>query len=145
MITQPKNNKNKLDTKFGTYLTYNRISKYEQNFETMLEERIKHLISNFQITDENLISQMKSNYNITEDQIKYHIDQVRNKIAFYKKRGSRQLKKIETLPTFKTPGVRVSIQGKKLQLYIFRMFGVRNEFQLNRIINFINILLYLYV
>jgi hypothetical protein len=149
IISQPKKRKGgKYATeggKFGTYLNYNRISKYEQNFETKIEQRINDLLNNYQITEEKLVEIVSGNFNITDEKTRFHIEQAQKKNTFYRKRGGKELKKLESLPTFKIPGIKVDIQGKKQKSYIFRMFGVRSEFQLFRIISFVNILIYLYV
>ena len=69
------------------------------------------------------------------------------------KSGSKQdnftkeeiLKKLESLPKYKSPGIGIDIQGKQRDKYKIRVSGARNKEQLDRIIGFMNILIFLYL
>lgn len=144
----PKRKGDKYSTsagKYGTYLTYKRISKYEQNQVLLIEKKIRELVSNYGISEDKLVKEISKRFNITEEDALYHIEQVKKKKNFFQKRGAKQLRNLAELSVFKTPGINIQIQGKRQQLYKFRMNGVPSELQLFRIIDFINILLYLYV
>ena len=60
-----------------------------------------------------------------------------------KKKFKKQLK-MDKLPKLKTPGIRVDIQGKSPENYKIRINGAREQKQLERILNLMNILIYLY-
>ena len=60
-------------------------------------------------------------------------------------RGKKmQLSKTTEIPKFKPSGIGVDIQGKTSDKYKIKISGARNEYQLSKIIQFINILLFLY-
>jgi hypothetical protein len=54
------------------------------------------------------------------------------------------LKKSDEVPKFKPPGIGIDIQGKIPEKYKIRISGAREQNQLERIIIFMNILIYLY-
>ena len=55
------------------------------------------------------------------------------------------LKKLKNVPKSKPPGIGIDIQGKTRSNYKMRISGARSQNQLNTIINFMNILIYLYI
>jgi hypothetical protein len=55
------------------------------------------------------------------------------------------LRRFENIPKYKPPGINIDIQGKQKNKYKMRISGARNKYQLNKIIDFMNILIYLYI
>ena len=140
---QAKNSKNDEEKgKFGTYLIYRRISKYENRVK--LEHRIIFFMRNYEYNDESLIDEIAKEFNITKDQAANEIRLVKNKYPNIKK-SRKVLKKMENIPKYKIQGIRVDIQGKMRSNYKVRISGARDKEQLDRIITFMNILIYLYV
>jgi hypothetical protein len=139
---QSKNKIKNTESKYGTYLRYKRISKYENHAK--IEHRIIHFIRNYEFLDKELAVEIAKQYNITEDAAELKIINVRKKYPVIKK-SRKILKKLENLPKYKPPGIDVNIQGKLKSKYKMRISGARNKEQLDRIIIFMNIFLYLYV
>ena len=139
---QSKNEKENESGKFGSYFRYKRVSKYDN--QTRIEMRILHLIRNYETTDKVLATEISKQFNITEDKAAEEIDRVKNRYPNIKK-SRRILKKLESLPKYKSPGITVDIQGKQRDKYKIRIAGARNKEQLHRISNFMSILMYLYI
>lgn len=129
-------------SKYGTYLRYKRVSKYEN--KTKIEHRIVFFMRNYEYDDQSLSAEISKEFNITEEQAMIEIQSVREKYPNMKK-SRRILKKLENIPKYKPPGIGIDIQGKSRTNYKMRIAGARDKVQLNRIINFMNILIYLYV
>lgn len=138
MKREDKNEK----SKFGTYLRYKRVSKYEN--KTKIEHRIIFFMRNYEYDDQSLSNEISKEFNITEKQAFEEIQSVREKYPNLKK-SRRVLKKLENIPKYKPPGIGVDIQGKSRNKYKMRIAGARDRDQLDRIITFMNILIYLYV
>jgi hypothetical protein len=139
---QSKNNKEDETSKFGTYLRYKRVSKYDN--QSRIEMRILHLIRNYEATDKILALEISKQFNITEDKAVEEIERVKSRYPNIKK-SRKNLKKLEFLPKYKSPGIGIDIQGKQRDKYKIRVSGARNKAQLDRIIEFMNILIYLYI
>ena len=144
MIIEPKKRLSKYgekvegSSKYGTYLQYKRISKYEN--KNKMEQRI---ISFFRLKnyDENaLINDLVKLFGITNEQARDEINNVRIK----KSKLLKNIKKIDEIPKYKHSGIRIDIQGKSPDKYKIKIAGARNNEQLDRILNFMNILIYLY-
>lgn len=129
-------------SKFGTYLRYRRVSKYEN--KTKIEHRIIFFMRNYEYDDRSLSNEISKEFNITEEQALMEIVNVRDKYPNIKK-SRRVLKKLENIPKYKPPGIGVDIQGKTRAKYKMRIAGARDKEQLDRIITFMNVLIYLYV
>ena len=129
-------------SKFGTYLRYKRISKYEN--KTKIEHRIIFFMRNYEYNDKSLANEISKEFNITEEQAFNEIETIRNKYPNMKK-SRKVLKKLENIPKYKPPGIGIDIQGKKRNKYKMRISGARDKEQLDRIITFMNILIYLYI
>jgi len=127
--------------KFGTYLRFKRVSKYEN--ETKIEQRILYLMRNYDYSEQTLTLEIAKQFNITEQKSSEFI---KNIIAKYPrlKKSRKILKSLETIPKSKPPGINIDIQGKNVENYKIRISGARDKGQLDRILVFINILLYLY-
>jgi hypothetical protein len=148
LVIEPRKRQSKIkkDTadeksKFGTYLRYKRISKYENR--TKIEHRIVYFMRHYDYNDQSLATEISKLFNITEERAIEEIENVREKYPNIKK-SRKVLKKLENIPKYKPPGIEVDIQGKQRENYKMRIAGARDKQQLERIINFMNILIYLY-
>lgn len=128
--------------KFGTYLRYKRVSKYEN--QTRIEQRVLYFMRNYDYNDQTLAIEISKQFNITLERALEEIERVKNKHPNIKK-SRKILKKLENIPKYKPPGIGVDIQGKQRDKYKIRISGARNKDQLDRIVNFYSILIYLYV
>lgn len=147
LVIEPRKRESKLQKveekgKFGTYLRYKRISKYEN--PARIEHRIYYFMRNYDYTDQSLANEISKQFNITEKQAYEEIEKVRSKFKRIKK-SRKVLKKMEDAPKYKPPGIQIDIQGKTHDKYKVRISGARDKEQLNRITEFTNILIYLYV
>jgi len=128
--------------KFGTYLRYKRISKFEN--KNKIEQRIVFFIRNYEYTDQSLSEEISREFNITIEQALSDIENVRATFPNLKK-SRKVLKKMENIPKYKPPGIGVDIQGKSRNNYKIRIAGTRDKEQMDKIIVFMNILIYLYI
>jgi hypothetical protein len=128
-------------SKFGTYLRYKRVSKYEN--KSKIEHRIIFFMKNYDYNDTSLANEIAKQFNITEERALEEIKTVRDKNPNIKK-SRKVLKKLENIPKYKPPGIGIDIQGKGRENYKIRIAGARDKEQLDRIISFMNILIYLY-
>lgn len=147
LVIEPRKRKSKTkkadtSSKYGTYLRYKRISKYENS--ARIEQRIIYFMRNYYFNDKSLADEIAKQFNITIDKAAEYIVTVREKYGNIKP-SRRILKKLEDLAKYKPPGIQVDIQGKSRDKYKIRISGARNKDQLNRITRFVNILIYLYV
>jgi hypothetical protein len=147
LVIEPRKRQSKIKkddnkSKFGTYLRYKRVSKYEN--QARIEQRILYFMRNYDYNDQSLASEISKQFNITEERAMEEIEKVRGKYPNIKK-SRKILKKLENIPKYKPPGIGIDIQGKQREKYKIRISGARDKQQLDRIINFMNILIYLYV
>lgn len=146
LVIEPRKRKSKIKkeeitSKYGTYLRYKRISKYEN--KAKIEQRILYFMRNYDYNDKSLASEIGKQFNITEEDAIEHINNVRMKYPNIKK-SRKVLKKLENVPKYKPPGIDVDIQGRSEDKYKIRISGARNKEQLDRIIDFMNVLIFLY-
>lgn len=139
---QAKIQKDTETSKFGTYLRYKRVSKYDN--QARLEQRIIYFIRNYEYTDQSLANEISKQFNITEEKALEDIEKVKRRFPTLKK-SRKILKKLENIPKYKPPGIGIDVQGKQRDKYKIRISGARDTEQLSRIINFMNILIYLYI
>ena len=125
-------------SKYGTYLRYKRISKYENR--TKMHLRILYFLRNYDLNDRELIDEISKQFNITVEKAKEEIVKVRTKFPNVVKGKKSQFKKSDELPKFKPPGIGIDIQGKIPEKYKIRISGAREQHQLERIIVFMNVL-----
>lgn len=147
LVIEPRKRKSKTGvsedvSKYGTYLRYKKISKYENIAK--IEQRIVYLIRNFEHTDMTLANEIAKQFNVTIDIALSEVEKVKTKFPHLKK-SRKILKKLENLPKYKPPGIGIEIQGKEIDNYKIRISGARNKQQLQRITDVVNILLYLYM
>jgi len=129
-------------SKYGTYLRYKRVSKFEN--EAKVKHRIIHFIKNYEYTNISLIKEIARQFNISEKKSAELIDEVKTEHPVIKK-SRKELKKLENAPKYNHPGIDVNIQGRSRLNYKIRISGARNKNQLNRIVTFMNKLIYLYI
>lgn len=146
LVIEPRKRKSKGHTyddkgKYGTYLRYKRVSKYEN--QARIEQRILYFMRNYDHTEQTLAEEISKQFNITEQRAYAEIDKVRTKYTNIKK-SRKVLKKLENIPKYKPPGINIDIQGKTRDMYKIRISGARDNEQLNRIISFLAVLLHLY-
>jgi len=127
-------------SKYGTYIRYKRIDNYDT--EQKIELKIIFFLKNYEFNLNQLAVELSKQYNITEKQALNKINEVKSK--FNIRRVRKVLKKLNQIPKFKTPGIEIEIQGKNPDNYKIRISGVRNKNQLDKIINFLEILIFLY-
>jgi len=147
LVVEPRKRQAKIKkdiekSKFGTYLRYKRVSKYEN--QARIEQRILYFMRNYDYNDQSLSNEIGKQFNITIERAMEEIERVRNKYPLIRK-SRKILKKLENIPKYKPPGIGIDIQGKTRERYKIRISGARDKDQLNRIIIFMNILIFLYV
>ncbi len=149
LVIEPKKRKSKKQeeveetSKYGTYLRYKRISKYDNR--TKMHLRILYFLRNYELSDRELIDEISKQFNITNDVSAKELDYVREKYQKVIKKSKKLLKKLKTLPKSKPPGIGIDIQGRDKERYKIRITGARNKEQLDEIIDFMKVLIYLYV
>lgn len=129
-------------SKYGSYLRYKRVSKFDNTAK--IEQRILSYMRNFDFEDDILAEEISKQFNITTERAKEEIEKVREKFPNLGKVKRTQLKKSDDIPKFKPPGIGIDIQGKVPEKYKIRISGAREQSQLERIITFMNVLVYLY-
>lgn len=139
---QAKIQKENEKSKFGTYLRYKRVSKYEN--QARIEQRIMYFIRNFEFTEKALANEISKQFNMTEEKALEEYEKVKQRYPNIKK-SRKVLKKLENIPKYKPQGIGIDIQGKQPEKYKIRISGARDKVQLERIIKFMNVLIFLYV
>lgn len=129
-------------SKYGSYLRYKRVTKFDNTAK--IEQRILSYMRNFDFEDDILGEEISKQFNITVERAKEEIQKVRDKFPNLGKVKKTQLKKSDDVPKFKPPGIGIDIQGKIPEKYKIRISGAREQTQLERIITFMNVLMYLY-
>jgi len=147
VVVEPRKRQSKIKikddkSKYGSYFRYKRISKYEN--EARIEHRIIHFLRNYEYVEKLLVLEIAKQFNITDKQALDKILEVKEKFPNLKK-SRKILKTMNVIPKYKPPGIDINIQGKLRSKYKMRISGARNKYQLDKIISFMNILLYLYV
>jgi hypothetical protein len=130
-------------SKYGTYLRYKRISKYDNR--TRMHLRILYFLRNYELSDKELIDEIAKQFNITQDVSAKELDFVREKYSKVIRKSSKITKTLKTMPKSKPPGIGIDIQGRDRDKYKIRITGARNKEQLEEIIDFMKVLIYLYV
>jgi hypothetical protein len=147
MVIEPKKrtsgNVDNTFSKFGTYLRYKRISNYEN--KTKMHMRMLYYLRNFEISDKEIIDEIAKQFNLTLEDTAAELDEVRNKYGTILGKAKKKLQKVTKLTGGKPPGVEVDIQGRTPETYKVRITGARSKEQLNEIVDFTKVLLYLYV
>jgi len=147
LVTEPRKRQSKTrggdeKSKFGTYLRYKRVHKYEN--QNRIEQRIIFFFRNYEFHDSKLAAELAIQFYITEESALEAIQKTRLKYPNLKK-SRKILKKLENLPKYKSQGIGIDIQGKTKDRYKIRISGARTKDQLERIVEFMNIMIYLYI
>lgn len=129
-------------SKFGTYLRYKRIDKYEN--KSKMHIRILWYLKNFSISDKDLIDEIAKQFNLTPEDAAKEIDDVRGRFSKVLDKSKSLSKKLKNLPKSKPPGIEIDIQGREVNNYKIRITGARNKEQSMEIVEFMNVLVYLY-
>lgn len=129
-------------SKYGSYLRYKRVSKFDN--VAKIEQRILFYMRNFDFEDDILAEEISKQFNITTERALEEIQKVKTKFPNMGKTKKTMLKKSEEIPKFKPPGINIDIQGKVPEKYKIRISGAREQLQLERIIIFMNVLMFLY-
>lgn len=147
LVIEPRKRVSKLHeetqkSKFGTYLRYKRITKYENS--TKIEKRIYYLVRNYEYTDQLIINEISKQFNLTQEKSAEHFKRTMQKYTHVRK-ARKELKKFDVSPKSKSPGIDIAIQGKERDKYKIRISGARDKQQLQRIITILNVMIYLYM
>jgi hypothetical protein len=147
VVVEPKRRQSKIlkkqdKSKYGTYLRYKRISKYENDIN--IDKKILYFLKNYEFNEKLLSIEISKQFNITEKEALNKILDVIDKYPYIKK-VRNVLKTFDNIPKYKLPGIGIDIQGKLKNKYKIRINGARSNEQLNEIILFMNILIYLYI
>lgn len=129
-------------SKYGTYLRYKKISNYEN--KTRMHLRMLYFLRNYEITDRELVDEISKQFNITQEDSAIELDIVKKKFSKVLEKTKTTLKKLKLLPKSKPPGIGIDIQGRTPDKYKIRITGARSKTQLNEIISFVKVLIYLY-
>lgn len=138
-----KNFEENKTSKYGTYLRYKRISNYDNR--TKMHLRILYFLRNYELSDRELVDEVAKLFNITPDLAAKELDYVKDKYNKIIKKSKKVLKKLKTLPKSKPPGIDINIQGRDKDRYKIRIAGARNKYQLEEIVNFMKVLIFLYI
>ena len=148
LVIEPKKRESKKSvikeetSKYGTYLRYKRISKYDDR--TKMHMRILYFSRNYELNDKELIDEVAKQFNITQDVAAKELDFVREKYMKIIKKSKKLLKHLKSLPNSKPPGIDISIQGRDREKYKIRITGAKDKNQLDEIISFMKVLIFLY-
>jgi len=147
LVIEPRKRQAKIQkedekSKFGTYLRYRRVSKYDN--PARIEQRIMYFLKNYEYNDKNLANEISKQFNTTDEKALEEIHKVQKKYPNLKK-SRKTLKKLENIPRYKPPGINIDIQGKQRDKYKIRISGARNIEQFDRMTTFMNILIFLYM
>ena len=146
LVIEPKKRLSKkkavsTSSKYGTYLRYKRIDKYEN--KAKMQMRILWYFKNYDISERQLIDDISKQFNITPAAAEQEIQNVKLKFSKAIYRSSKS-KKTKILPKSKPPGIEITIQGRNVDNYKLRIYGARNKDQLLEIIQFMEVLIFLY-
>lgn len=130
------------NSKFGTYLRFKRMAKYDNN--TLVEQRIIYFLRNYVFNDAQLAIEIAKQFNMTENTATVEIKKTREKYPKLKK-SRNDLKVYEKIPKYKPPGINIDILGKSRDKYKIRVTGARDKEQITQIILFINTMIQLYI
>ena len=147
MVIEPRkrhSKKTKEDkySKFGTYLRYIKVTNYDNS--SSIEKKIIYFMKNYEINESTFIVDIAKIFNVTEDRAAEEIQKVKYRYPNIRK-ARKVLKKMEEVPKHKTQGIGIDIQGKQKDKYKIRIAGARTEIQMNRILELLNVLIYLYI
>uniref|UniRef100_A0A6C0H7V8 Uncharacterized protein n=1 Tax=viral metagenome TaxID=1070528 RepID=A0A6C0H7V8_9ZZZZ len=133
---------NNIYSKYGTYLRYKRVHNYDNLFKIYM--KIIYYMNYFNLSEKDLINEIETQFNIIKEDAINMINYVKLKYNKLISKNSRKRKLIKK-PKVKLSGVGIDIQGRNIDNYKIRLTGIRSDQQLDDILNFLKILIYLYV
>lgn len=146
VVIEPKKRESSVKTntssKFGTYLRYKRVSKFEN--DARIDARIIYFLRNYEYIHSALTTEISKQFNITEKEASVKIENIIKQYPFIL-RQNKTLKKFQNVARIKAPGIELSIQGKTRDNYKIRIGGARSKEQMDDILTFSSIFLWLYV
>ena len=128
--------------KYGTYLRYKRVSKFDNKHK--IEQRILSYLKNYNFSEGVLIHEISRQFNLSIEKTIKQIEKVRTSFPIQIS-SKKFVKKSNVLPKYKPSGIEIAIQGKIPEKYKIRISGARERRQLDRIIRFMNVMLYIYI
>ena len=140
---QAKSGEINTTSKYGTYLRYKRINKYDNKLRMHL--RILYFFKNYELSDKDLLNEVTKQFNITAEVAAKEIDYVRDKFEKSIRMRSKTKNKLTKITKSKPPGVGIDIQGREKENYKIRITGARDKQQLVEIVEFMKVLIYLYI
>ena len=148
LVLEPKKriskaNKGETFSKYGTYLRYRRIANFEN--KTRMHLRILYFLRNYDINDKELISEIANQFNIIDEVASKELDFVREKYHKIIVKSKKLQTKLKVMPKYKPPGIGIDIQGRDTDRYKIRITGARDKHVLDDMIDFIKVLIYLYI
>jgi len=141
----PKKRKKKIESeekigKYGTYLRYKRISNYFD--KSKIDNKILHYLKNYDISLNDIAEQISKQFNIIKEKA---IEFTKNiKLKYKNIKTKKKLKTLSQIISDKMPGIGIDIQGKQINNYKIRITGIHDITEMNNIIKFIKIVIYLY-
>lgn len=146
LVIEPKKRLSKKNvdvvySKYGTYLRYKRISQYENSM--IIEKRILYFIKNYEFDNRILADEIAKQFNLTKEKALEYVISTVKKYDIIKSRNV--LKTLENIPKYKITGIDIEIIGRQKDKNKIKISGVKDKDQLDRILTFLNILLYLYI
>ena len=124
--------------KAGTYLQFKRVSKYK--IKNSIEQRIISHLRYTKYNEAELIQELQKLFGFNKEKAKQEIEEVKNN----KSKIISTLKKLDEIPSYKNPGTRIDMQGASSDRYKIKISGAKDIKEMNRILIFLNSLLYLY-
>jgi len=106
--------------------------------------RILYFLRNFELSDRELIDEIAKQFNITMKLAARELDFAREKYSKVIKKSRKMLKRLKSMPKSKPPGIGIDIQGRDRTRYKIRITGARSKEQLDKIVLFMKILIFLY-
>jgi len=107
---QAKIQKGDTKSKFGTYLRYKRVSKYDN--QSKIEQRVMYFMRNYEYNIPMLINEISKQFNITDERAAEEIEKVKNKYKNIKK-SRKILKKWRTFQNINHPELELTYKGNK--------------------------------
>ena len=146
LVIEPKKRQSSSEnetSKFGTYLRYKEL--VITKIKIKMHLRMLYFLRNFDITDKELIDEISKQFNITIEDSAKELDIVKSKYSKALEKIKKNLKKIKSMPKSKPPGIGIDIQGRSQDKYKIRITGSRSKEQLNEIVSFVKILIFIYI
>jgi len=132
LVIDPRKRQSKIDkdadiSKFGTYLKYKRVTKYDN--QVRIEQRILYFLRNYEITDSTLIDEISKQFNITLEKAEEEVQKIKQRYPNLKK-SRKVLKKLEISPKYKSPGIDIGVfrVNKEINIkFVFLVHVIKNN------------------